>query len=227
VTSSAPAGLYQDPLNPNAVRYWDGQQWTQQPYVPPTFVPLPVPTDRLDTRGARQYVGFIRAVILGFRQYAKFAGRASRSEYWWWTLATVLGLIGALALPLTDGIYYSVRGRENCEAHYGGINTVCTPHAVFWAATAVSIACGLLLIAMILPSLTLAVRRLHDSGLSGYLTLLFVPIPIAGLGVIGGCVVLVMCARPTSRQANKYGYPPTKGKPRRHRGTTANTNTGE
>jgi uncharacterized membrane protein YhaH (DUF805 family) len=213
----APPGYYQDPLNANAVRYWDGLQWTQPPYSPPFLVPVPVPTDRFDVRGGRQYVGFFRAVGLGFRQYAKFSGRASRSEYWWWTLATVIGLIGADALPIVNEIYYSSRGSKVCESRYGGLNDVCTPHTYFWVATAVSIAFGLVLIAMILPSLALAVRRLHDSSLSGYLMLLFLAVVVPGIGVFAVGAVFVMCARPTKPMANEYGYPPTKGKPRRRR----------
>src|SRR5215207_11740727 len=43
-------------------------------------------------------IGFVDAVKRGFRKYATFKGRASRSEYWWWTLFTfvvylVLGLL--------------------------------------------------------------------------------------------------------------------------------------
>jgi hypothetical protein len=43
-------------------------------------------------------IGFIDAIKRGFKKYASFAGRASRSEYWWWTLFTfltytVLGLL--------------------------------------------------------------------------------------------------------------------------------------
>jgi hypothetical protein len=33
---------------------------------------------------------FGQAVARFFRKYATFSGRASRSEYWWWQLATTL-----------------------------------------------------------------------------------------------------------------------------------------
>lgn len=33
---------------------------------------------------------FVAAIQSGFRNYANFKGRASRSEFWWWTLFTVL-----------------------------------------------------------------------------------------------------------------------------------------
>ena len=35
-------------------------------------------------------VSFPQAVKLGFKNYFKFSGRATRAEYWWWLLFTVL-----------------------------------------------------------------------------------------------------------------------------------------
>jgi len=35
-------------------------------------------------------IGFIDAIKRGFRKYATFSGRASRSEYWWWALFTFI-----------------------------------------------------------------------------------------------------------------------------------------
>ncbi len=43
-------------------------------------------------------MGFGGAVASGFRQYAKFSGRASRSEYWWWgVFAVLISVIAAIA----------------------------------------------------------------------------------------------------------------------------------
>ena len=87
-----------------------------QPQTSDTATPAPPPLDQ-------PYYGisFGGAVARGFKKYATFAGRASRSEYWWWALFTfityfVLGLAayalgiatsrdggrtpGLLALPL-------------------------------------------------------------------------------------------------------------------------------
>ena len=33
-------------------------------------------------------IGFVDAIKRGFKKYAKFEGRASRGEYWWWVLFT-------------------------------------------------------------------------------------------------------------------------------------------
>ena len=34
---------------------------------------------------------FFEAISSGFRNYVGFSGRASRSEFWYWILFTVLG----------------------------------------------------------------------------------------------------------------------------------------
>ena len=39
-------------------------------------------------------MNFLESIKSGFRNYATFGGRASRSEYWWWTLFTVIVKIG-------------------------------------------------------------------------------------------------------------------------------------
>jgi len=49
----------------------------------------------------QRQVGFGEAITRGFKNYVNFSGRASRSEFWWWTLLSfVLGLI-----PIVGFIY--------------------------------------------------------------------------------------------------------------------------
>ena len=81
------------------------------------------------------------AVIRFFRNYAKFSGRASRSEYWWVVLATVIAttIFGMLATGFPGII--------------GGV------FAVLFIVFELSI---------IVPSLALMTRRAHDSNLSGW-----------------------------------------------------------
>ena len=38
-------------------------------------------------------MSFISAVQSGFRNYVNFKGRATRSEYWWWALFTLIAQI--------------------------------------------------------------------------------------------------------------------------------------
>lgn len=57
-------------------------------------------------------------------------------------------------------------------------------------------------LAIILPSIMVAIRRLHDIDKSGWFLLAgFIPI-------LGSIFILVMLARPGTVGANTYGYPP-------------------
>ena len=47
-------------------------------------------------------MSFTDAIKSGFRNYANFKGRASRSEFWWWTLFAVL--VQAATSGLNDNI---------------------------------------------------------------------------------------------------------------------------
>ena len=66
-------------------------------YPSPTYPPNPYqPGDpqRQDLAYPAYGIGFGAAVKRAFQKYARFDGRASRSEYWWFTLAyTVVGLL--------------------------------------------------------------------------------------------------------------------------------------
>ncbi|GAA4676652.1 DUF805 domain-containing protein [Frondihabitans cladoniiphilus] len=93
-----------------------------------------------------------QAVSRFWRKYATFSGRASRSEYWWWYLVAVI----------VNGVLNSL-GRSG-----GPVGGVFQGLAGLWS------------LAIVIPTLALLWRRLHDTGRSG----LWAFAPIA-LGVIG------------------------------------------
>lgn len=102
---------------------------------------------------------FGQAVARFFRSYARFSGRASRSEYWWVTLALVLtGILAAVVLL--------------------GLPSV-TQSEPITTTIALTVA-GVLVLGCALPSWALLVRRLHDADLSGWMALLSV-LPYAGV----------------------------------------------
>lgn len=119
-------------------------------------------------------IGFTDAVRRFFQKYARFDGRASRSEYWW----SALGLFAielVLYVPLVIGAATKT--------------------------TALAILAGVLFVvfalAIIVPSIAIAVRRLHDAGFSGWLYLLSL-IPCISL------VVLVLLCLPSKPEGVKY-----------------------
>jgi uncharacterized membrane protein YhaH (DUF805 family) len=101
-------------------------------------------------------VTFTEAIRSGFRHYVTFSGRASRSEFWYWALFTVLA--GVVAAML-DAVLRT-RGLQ-----------------------------GVLSLVLLLPNLAISVRRLHDSGKSGWLLLIFGGIACFGAVVFGLAVV--------------------------------------
>src|SRR3974390_1331011 len=100
-------------------------------------------------------MNFQQAVQSGFSNYAKFRGRAARSEFWWFQLFIVLGGIVAAVLDLLANS--NVLGGEPLAT-------------LFYLAT-------------IIPGLAVSVRRLHDTDSSGWWLLLGL-IPLIGMIVL-------------------------------------------
>ncbi len=71
-----------------------------------------------------------------------------------------------------------------------------------WSNNAMTIVSGLLVLALLLPSLGLCVRRLHDIGKSGWWIFLSL-IPL-----IGGIILLVWYCKDSQMEPNEYGPVP-------------------
>lgn len=113
----------------------------------------PEPRDHLD---APLYGATIRQAVVRFwRKSAVFSGRASRSEYWWWVLVSV---VVSLAMQVMTAAFF-VEGFTS----YLRTPTELSPLEWLWA--------GVTLV----PVTALTVRRLHDSNRSGWWALLTVP----------------------------------------------------
>lgn len=92
---------------------------------------------------------FTQAVARGLRNYKNFRGRASSSEFWWFTLATFL-----CAWPLLLTTYSSDRLVQILSFVY-----------------------LILTLFMLVPQMAVWCRRMHDIGRSGKVwTLVFIPI---------------------------------------------------
>jgi uncharacterized membrane protein YhaH (DUF805 family) len=131
-------------------------------------------------------ISFGGAIRRGFAKYATFSGRASRSEYWWWVLfTTVVGLV--LALPAAAlGTATSPDGGQ-------------TPGA---PAIPLLVALAVFYLAIVVPTLAVTVRRLHDAGYSGWLILLNL------IPWVGGLILLVFTLLPSSPAGARYDPAP-------------------
>jgi uncharacterized membrane protein YhaH (DUF805 family) len=109
------------------------------------------------------------------KQYADFNGRARRKEYWMFVLFNTIFSILAMIFDNVFGIA-GVTG-------YGPIYL-------------------LYVLAMMIPSLAVAVRRLHDVGKSGWMIL------ISLIPIIGGIWLLVLFVTDGNPGENEHGANP-------------------
>ncbi|GAB3276167.1 hypothetical protein GCM10027449_15300 [Sinomonas notoginsengisoli] len=131
---------------------------------------------------------FKAAVQRVFKKYATFSGRASRAEYWWWAL--VSGVVGIVLNIITGA------GMVNSTDAYG--YSAPTPGPVSIVGYILLIVWGL---AIIVPSLALTIRRLHDVNMSGWMVLLGL-IPF-----IGGIIVLAFTLLPPKPEGQRFDVP--------------------
>jgi uncharacterized membrane protein YhaH (DUF805 family) len=93
----------------------------------------------------------------GFKKYATFSGRATRSEYWYFTLISMIIGIILIIVDLMIGTY-------NEDTEIGLISTIFS-------------------LALFIPSLAILVRRLHDTNRTGWWFFILL-IPIIGFIVL-------------------------------------------
>ena len=110
------------------------------------------------------------------KKYAVFHGRARRKEYWYFIL---LSSIISTVLTIVDSLT-----------------------GTFSTASEVGLLGGIYLLATLVPSLAVTVRRLHDTNRSGWWILLGL------LPVVGVIILIVFLALDGSPQINDYGASP-------------------
>ncbi len=108
------------------------------------------------------------------KKYAVFSGRARRKEYWMFGL---FYLIFAIVLGIIDGIL-GIGGED------GGLLS------------------GLYVLAMLIPSIAVTIRRLHDTDHSGWWLL------IGLVPVIGTIILLIFMVQDSQSGENQYGPNP-------------------
>jgi uncharacterized membrane protein YhaH (DUF805 family) len=128
---------------------------------------------------------FGQAVSRFFKKYATFTGRASRSEYWWIALLNVLVF---LVLGILAGVLGSMGARVD---EYGASQ----PGPLLWFPGALII---LYTLAVIIPSIALGIRRLHDANLAGWFILLNL------IPSVGGIIMLVLTLLPSNPAGARF-----------------------
>jgi uncharacterized membrane protein YhaH (DUF805 family) len=114
--------------------------------------------------------------MMALQKYAVFTGRAQRKEYWYFYLFSVLITLALAILDMLIGSFDKVSG--------------------------VGVLSGLYSLAVLIPNLAVTVRRLHDTGRSGW-WFLIVLVPF-----IGGIVLLIFLVQDSMPGTNQYGANP-------------------
>lgn len=135
----------------------------------------------------RPDVGFLQAGQLFLKNYGNFYGRASLSEFWW---AFLWQAIAALAWVIAIVATVAPSAATNSD-----------PGALFWI---VMVLGTIGFLALVVPSLSVQVRRLHDAGFSGFFMLFKLADAVYGIGSI---VPFVLCFFPSKPHGVKYDNP--------------------
>ena len=119
--------------------------------------------------------------ITVLKRYGVFIGRARRAEFWWFFL---INLLITAALAFVD----QLTGTLSPEGGYGLLS-------------------GIYSLAVLLPTLAVAVRRLHDIGRSGWWLL------IGLIPVIGTIILLALFILDGMPGDNRFGSNPKGSMP--------------
>lgn len=124
-------------------------------------------------------------MLMPLRRYADFSGRSRRMEYWMFYLFTLLISLGAmLFIGMVALLLYALDFSETAM-----MGVIMPLYLLLFVAA----------LALLIPSLAVMVRRLHDQDKSGWFVLMaFIPF-------VGGIIMLVFMCLEGTRGPNRYG----------------------
>lgn len=159
-------------------------------------------------KNALPMMSFSQSVATCFKKYVCFKGRARRSEYWWFWILPYVVSAGCSYLfkwkldqrsELESQISSALFDQEKQDA------LLAQASAVDSTFTTWIFVLGILMLLLLLPSLAVLTRRLHDTGRSGWIIVLnFIPV-VNIVTIIMTFIYTVMDSKP---EDNKYGPSP-------------------
>lgn len=139
-------------------------------------------------------------MIMPLKRYFDFSGRSRRKEYWSFALLVFIVYVVLATLMVVGGLPLGAMMDPT------GAATIEPPGALFYIGAGLL---GLFALGVIIPSIAVVVRRLHDRDMSGwwYLGVIVASfIPIVG-GLAGIALLVLMCLEGT-KGPNRFGPDP-------------------
>lgn len=131
-------------------------------------------------------------MLMPLKRYADFSGRSRRKEFWLWYLFVMIMYFVLMYLDTVLGLGGSATGYAQGGSvgfnMTGGVLTL------------------IFMLAVLVPNIAVAVRRVHDIGKSGWMVL------IGLIPLFGWIYVLYLYVQPGQSGPNQYG-PDPKGAP--------------
>ena len=111
-----------------------------------------------------------------FKRYATFSGRASRAEFWWFTLFLMIAYFAIWLIFVGSLASLATMESDVSTGAFGALGAGMIVIVLFW-------------LAVIIPTLAVQARRLHDSNRSGWWLgayyVLYAVYMVAALGMTG------------------------------------------
>ena len=136
--------------------------------------------------------------LKSLKSYAYFAGRACRRKFWFYTLTNTLVIIAinfAYAIALGIGANSMKHKLPHELPPIQGVGA-------FALAVVISLAFVVYMLGIIIPSIAVTTRRIHDTGRKSW-WLLLAPIPVVGVVIL--LIFLLLGSNPAD---NRYGPNP-------------------
>ncbi len=121
-------------------------------------------------------MSFTESIQTVFQKYAVFEGRARRSEYWWFVLG--YSIVSGVLSGLTSAFNGTTMG------------------------TIVSVIALIVALGVLVPTISVTTRRLHDIGKSGWWQLLEL------IPCIGTIILIIWTVKDSDPGDNQYGPNP-------------------
>jgi len=161
------------------------QQYGQAPGYGQQYAGGLAPYTAVYDTNPRPSVTMVQAVKLWLKNWKNFSGRASRSEYWWVVLATFI-VMTVLMVVLSLIVLGAVAASNGSDT------------AVGVALASMYGFMALVSLAAFVPSLSLGIRRLHDTNQSGWMYLIDL------IPSVGPIILLVLMAQASNPAGARF-----------------------